>query len=194
MITAIDKETLTFLGKKKLTFNQFAMCLLLYHKDVAGVIQYTAEVGYLTGGTILNTQGKEINELDDLIERGIVQYVFRDKSDAQSLDNYSVTEKFTKGFMDRYKDAAEEFWKQYPDTFFIQGEEKRIARAVDYDEYAEKYIKIITYDFNRHLIMMNNIKVQLQKSRYALMGIIKYITSRPYENQEENVTKRSRSY
>lgn len=194
MITKIDKETLDFLGKKKLTFNQFAMCLMLYYKDTAAVIQYTTEVGYLTGGTIINSKGHEINELDDLVERGIVKWTSKDKENPQALDNYSVTSKFTVGFMDRYQEAADEFWKQYPDTFFIQGEEKRIAKSMDYDEFEEEYIKIITVDFKRHELMMKDVEVQLTKSKYASVGILKYIKSRPYDNVDTNVARKSRTY
>lgn len=188
MITQIDKQTLDFLAKKKLTFNQFCMCLMIYHQDVVGIIKYTNEIGFITGGTVMKPDKREVNELEDLIQRGYIRHSFVDKKDYFSLDNFSVTEKFTKGFLDRFDEYAEELWKLYPKEGMISNKTFP-AKSVDYDEYKDKYIGILKGDITIHELNMERLRTYIKTHQYAEMGIIKYIGSRHWENLTDNARK-----
>jgi hypothetical protein len=189
MITFIDKDTIDFLAKKKLTFNQFCMCLLIHQGDVAGILKYTAEVGFITGGTILKPDRTEVKELDDLLVRGYLKHDNIDKGDWYSLDNFTVTEKFTKNFLDQFDFKAKEFWDQYPVYMRINNEDKPYGRGVDYEEYKEKYIKILREDIHIHEKLMSIIQESKKKSKYAELKILNFIGSRPWENNAERTAK-----
>lgn len=189
MITRIDSQTLDFLAKKKLTFNQFCMCLLVFHQDVAGILKYTNEIGYITGGTVLRADRKEVNELEDLINRGYIKHTFLDKSDYYSLDNFSVTEKFAKGFLDRFEEYAKELWALYPKEGMINNN-TFTAKSVDYDEYKDKYTSILKEDIEIHKINIDRLRAYLKTHKYAEMGIMKYIGSRHWENLTDIANER----
>lgn len=191
MITSIDKETMAFLCKKQLTFNQFCMCLLIVQDDVAQIIQYSNEVGYLTGGTVMKPDQTIINELKDLIERGFLKFTFTDKSDRYSLDNYAVTEKFTKGFLDMFPVYVKELWDKYPDKIAFSEGDKNIAKAVNYEEYEEIYTKVLKKDISVHKQVMQAVG---RLGKYAPMKIDKFIQSRHYERVEEDGSKGIRLY
>lgn len=183
MITKIDEHTLDFLSKRKLTFNQFCICLLLYHQDVAAILKYTDTVGYLSGGTIKGKDGKQMNEMEDLIARGFIEHDNIEKDNWWSLDNFKVTEKFTKGFLDRFDAYASEIWHKYPKFLFINNE-KIPAKAVDFDEFKEKYIKILEKDLSVHEEALRCIELS-KKGEYASMKLMNYIGSRHWENLKD---------
>lgn len=186
MITQIDKETLDFLCKKKITFNQFCMCLLIMHKDAVAIIRYTNEIGFITGGTYRTPKNKEINELKDLLDRGFLKHDNIDKNDYYSLDNFLITEKFSKNFGDHYKEAAKEFWDAYPIAFNIKGVRTETARAVDYDEFEQKYMEIIKGDFGEHKRAME--KLSNMDKNYAQMKIMNFIGSKHWQNNSGATT------
>jgi hypothetical protein len=189
MITTIDKETIDFLGKKKLTFNQFCICLILYElldnpqTGVAKVLQYTEEVAYLTGGTVMKPDKSKVNELEDLVDRGFVRYNFVDKTDKYSLDNYTVTDKFTKGFLDNFKTYAKELWAVYPSKMWIQGEAKDVAKVYIYEEFEEDYTRILKTDINHHQKAVAAVKQMKAKTGgYAEINLKNFIGSRHWNN------------
>ncbi len=189
MITQIDKQTQDFLVKKKLTFNQFCMCLMIHNNDVSGIIRYTEEIGFLTGGTVVKPNGAEIKEFDDLIARGYIVYLGNsDRQNQNALDYYKVSEKFTKGFLDNFGDNARELWTTYPKEG-KQGESTFTAKSVDYDEFADKYIEIQKQDASIHEINMTRLRTYLKGNKYAQMGIMKYIGSRHWENLTDDARK-----
>ena len=108
MLTRIDKETLDFMSKKKLSFNQFCICLLIHNRDVAGIIQYTDRIGFLGSGTKVNPDKTEVKEITDLINRGFLRHAGTDKQNYYSLDNFDVTEKFTGGLIINAQKAVDE--------------------------------------------------------------------------------------
>ncbi len=183
MITEIDKETLNFISKKKLTFNQFCVCLLLYNKDFTAMQQYTHEIGYLTGGSYIKPNRDEVNEVEDLLARGFIIHEGRDKKNYYDLDNFTVTDKFTKGFIDKYEEACDEFWKLYPNNFFINGKESPTAKVMDYEEFKKVYINIIKSDFSLHSNIIGKIRIALSNSKYATMKISNYLASKQWENE-----------
>lgn len=189
MITNIDKQTQDFLAKKKLTFNQFCMCLMIHHNDIVGIIKYTQEVGFLTGGTVVKPSGTEVKEFEDLIARGYIMYLGNeDRANRNELDYYKVTEKFTKGFLDNFEENARELWTTYPKEG-KQGESTFVAKSVDYDEFKDKYIEIQKQDAAIHGLNMTRLKGYLKGNKYAQMGIMKYIGSRHWENLTDDSRK-----
>lgn len=182
MITSIDKETIDFLAKKKLTFNQFCMCLLVHYKDVASIIKYTNEVGFLTGGTVIKPNKKQVNELDDLVERGFIEYTFRRKDDKHHLDNYSVTEKFTKGFLDGFKEKIKQVWDMYPTYMIINNEEKPYGKS-DFEAFSDQYTKLLKEDVSVHEKIVIDLTERLKQSKYAAVKLSNYISTRLWETK-----------
>lgn len=188
MITQIDEQTLDFLGKKRLTFNQFCMCLMIYHQDIKGIIKYTNEVGFITGGTVMKPDKTEVNELEDLLKRKYLKHTFIDKNDYYSLDNFSVTDAFSKGFLDGFDECAKELWTIYPKQG-MQGNNIFPAKSIDYDEFKDKYIGILKSDITIHTTNIERLKTYLKSNTYAEMGLEKYIGSRHWENLADESRK-----
>jgi hypothetical protein len=189
MLYEIDKETIDFLCKHKITFNQFAICLLIYKKDTATIIRINEEIGVIGNYLIhkgVNSVGKKLfkTELDDLIDRGFITHVFVDKRDEYSLDNYIVNDKFKEGFLDEEGDMFEELWQAYPKMMYINGIEYP-SKTGDYEELKEKYIRLIKNSKRRHKEVLSKLEIHKSLNRYAFMGIEKYIGSRQWENVED---------
>lgn len=189
MLYEIDNETLDFLCENKLTLNQFAICLLVYKKDTATIIRISNEIGKLGDYLIPNgvdEQGKKKykKELIDLIDRGFIKLTFVDKDDRYALDNFEVTERFTKNFI-KDEDIFEEFWKEYPRFIFVNGLEYP-AKSTDYEELKEKYIKAIKNSRRKHKEIIEKLKEFKSTNNYALMGIEKFVGSRQWDNLSEN--------
>jgi hypothetical protein len=193
MITTIDKETLDFLGKKKLTFNQFCICLLLHEGDISKVIQYTAEVAYLTGGTVLTSETKKVNELDDLVAKGYVKFNWINKDDKWDLDNYAVTEKFTQDFLDKFKIYAKELWDLYPTDMWLNGEPKTVAKIYPYEDYEADYTKLLKTDISVHQKAVAPLK-EWRKANpcYAPINLKNYIGVRYWEQLKLQTDERPR--
>jgi len=182
MITSIDNETLNFLCKHELTFNQFCMCLLIHERNGAKIIKYISEVGFLTGGTIVKTNNREVNELNDLVERGYIKYTWKVKHDKHHLDNYSVTEKFTKGFLDKFKEAVKELWDTYPTYMLINGQEMPYGKS-DYEAFEEQYTKMLKVDISLHTTIMQDVLDNKKYSKYAPVKLSNYLSSRLWEGK-----------
>jgi hypothetical protein len=178
MITNIDKETIAFLCAKKITFNQFCICLMIHYEDLEGIIKYTAEIGYLTGGSVMKPNKKVVKELDDLLDRGFLSFKGQDRYD---LDNYEVTEKFTKGFLDTLNDKAKQLWNAYPAHILFGSDPKPVAKAVMYDDFEELYLKLLKQDVSVHETVMGVVK----KLTSAPMKIDKFVGSRHWENIQD---------
>lgn len=184
MITVLDAKTLDFIAKKKLTFNQFCICLLLYHEDVAGILKYTNEVGFLGSGVSYKPDGKtKVHELDDLIDRGYLIDLKIDKNNPTALDNYRVSEKFTKDFL-ADDSTALELWNLYPRHLSIQGRDVP-AKACDYEEFRDKYLKVIARNLELHSDIISKLQAYKRSHQYAEMTILKFVGSRHWENLNE---------
>lgn len=184
MITNIDDETLEFLMKKGLSFNQFCICLLVFHKNATAIIKYTAKIGYLANGSLLKPNGKtRVNELDDLVERGYLKLYREDLTgnERNALDNFLVTEKFTAGFLDDFKGKADEFYNTYPINILINNEPTPVAKIADVDQIKKDYIKLLKQDATIH----DKVMKQLRGIKYAKMKITNYLLSRYWEQTQD---------
>lgn len=193
MITKIDKETLDFLCEKSLTFNQFAICLLIYHKDVAKIIQYTEEVGYMGTATIVTKDGFSVMEIEDLLQRGFLLSHGLDKKEPWALDNFIVTEKFTKGFLIGTEDVFSELWQEYPKHILINNEEKP-TKVADYETLEEKYLKAIGYNLKKHQEVMRKLKLYKSSHQYAQMNLANFIGSKHWTELTDGHQPKSRIY
>ncbi len=183
MIYSIDKETIDFICEKGLTINQFALCLLIYHKDIAGILKYTNEVGYLGENIVINN-GKKMTEIEDLLARGFLLNQGLDRKNEYALDNFIVTEKFTKSFLLWIEDAAQELWYAYPKFLLIGGEEKP-TKVCDYDEFELKYLKIINNSYKKHQEILAKLKAFTSAHKYAIMNLMNFIGSRHWEDMPD---------
>jgi hypothetical protein len=166
--------------------------LLLHQRDIASIIQYTYEIGFLSGGTVIRPDRKKVNELQDLIDRNFLVHDLIDKEDIHSIENYVLTEKFLR-IIDvnaKYKQAAAEFWAKYPNIIHINGRDSATGKSVEYDDFVDKYTEILKKDFNLHKQIMEVLNKQVKASPYAQMGIMKYLGSKQWEG-ESNVQQQS---
>ncbi len=195
MIFEIDRETVKFISSKKLTFNQFAICLLIYQRDLASLIQYTTEVGHIGDclipiGKLPNGKTEYAKEIDDLVDRGFLKNTAKNQS--YDLDNFIVTTKFTKGFVDEYEFIAKEAFEAYPKHIFVNGDTFE-AKTLDYDEFAKKYIQAINGSVDEHKKEVMPHILSLRKAVYAKMKIMNYVGSRNWKGDKVNEPK-SRVY
>lgn len=199
MIGRIDKETVQFICKHKLTFQQFAICLLIYHQDIASIIQIQEENGgsKIGDGLIPVKFNKQTNKMDykheltDLVERG---YILNQNPVANEfiLDYFKITPKFTKDFLVDVLEAPQEAWNAYP-KFVLIGEKEVLAKTTDFDEFVKKYLKAINYTIKEHKIAMEDIAMIKKNSKYAPTGIEKWVGGRLWkERQGESSRPKSR--
>jgi hypothetical protein len=189
MIFEIDRETVNFVSSKKITFNQFIICLLIYQRDAASIIQYTNDVGIIGDCLIPLGDGKYIREIEDLINRGFIKTT---KEGVYDLDYLIVTTKFSKGLFDELDVAAREAFELYPKYIRVNTQDFE-AKACDFEDFAKKYLLAIGGSIKEHKdIVMPHIKA-LRKSGYAKMKIMNYIGSKNWKGEKVNEPK-SRIY
>jgi hypothetical protein len=196
MLTKIDKDTITFISKHKLTFQQYAICLLIYHKDTASMIQIEEEIG-LIGNCLLPLRTKDSNgkpqyksELEDLIDRGYI--INRGKSNKYELDYLVLTPKFTDSVLVNIHTAPKEIWNEYPRLISVEGKEFS-AKSCDFDEFCDLYLKAINWDISEHQRVKEAVKtIKEQGGNYAKMGIKKWVGSRQWDEMELTVKPKIR--
>jgi len=186
MIRDLDKETIDFLCKHKLTFTQFAICLLIHKQDVATIIKITQEVGFV-GTTRIKRGDTWVLEIQDLIDRKFIVNNFKDKDEEFALDNFELTNKFKDGFIFDEDEMAMEVFKLYPKHLYINGATAP-AKAADIEEFTQKYIKAINGNLKTHKKVLEHIAmIKRTNNNYALMGIMKYVGSRDWEEYDNSV-------
>lgn len=188
MIYELDKEMINFLCKKKISFNQFAICLLVYRKDTVSIIKIEEEFGKIGDCLIPLGNEKYISEIDDLIKRDFLEHDKHNKSLQYAIDNLVVTEKFLRDFIDPKQDLAQEFWDIYPKNLMINGMAVP-ATACDYDEFAVKYLKAIKSSPRLHREIIAKLKNVLESNPYAQMNILNFVGSRHWEQLDEQPAK-----
>jgi len=194
MINKIDEETLDFICRKNLTIGQFGICLMIYHKDVAGIIKYCEEIGYLGDSMITKKDGKTITEIDDLLERGFLLNHGLDKREEYALDNFVVTEQFTKGFLIGTEDVAQELWDAYPRYILINNEEKP-TKVCDFEDVEEKYLKTIQCNIKTHQSVIRKLENYKKTNKYAPCNLMNFIASRYWvDYMKDESAPKSRIY
>jgi len=191
MITDFDKETIDFLCTNKLTFNQFAICLLIFRDDTTTIIKITNEVNVIGDCMIPLGDGKYKTEMDDLIDRKFLLRVKEDKKEPYLLDNFRVNDKLKDIFT--LNDITQEFFDAYPAKLIVNGVEYP-ARSCDFDELEEKYIKAIKSNLAKHKEIVKKLTASKERSPYALTGIMKFIGARGWEEIEETFKAKTRGY
>ncbi len=196
MIYELDKETIDFLCKHKITFNQFSICLLIHKKNAAAIIQIGAEIGLI--GDCMIPVGKDREgkpkyktELKDLIDREFIEII--NPSHGNDLDNFKVTDKFKDGFVTNIELASEEFFETYPKSVIVNGTEFP-ARSCDFEEMSVAYLKAIKGSIKRHRAIIEQLQTEKQSNPYAKMNIMKYIGGRCWENNTETTKVKTRGY
>lgn len=194
MINKIDEETLDFICRKNLTIGQFAICLMIYHKDVTGIIKYFNEIGYLGDSLITKKTGEKVTEIDDLLERGFLLNHGLDRSNEYALDNFVVTEQFTKGFLIGTEEVAQELWEAYPKFILINNEEKP-TKVCDFEDVEEKYLKTIQCNIKKHQSIMRKLETYKKTNKYAPCNLMNFIASRYWEDyMKDESAPKSRIY
>jgi len=191
MITDFDEETIDFLCTNKLTFNQFAICLLIFRDDTTTIIKITNEVNVIGDCLIPLGDGKYKTEMDDLIERRFLLRVKEDKKEPYLLDNFRVNDKLKDIFT--LNGITQEFFDAYPAKLIVNGVEYP-ARSCDFDELEEKYIKAIKSNLAKHKEIVRKLTASKERSPYALTGIMKFIGARGWEEIEETFKAKTRGY
>ena len=188
MLVEIDKETVDFICKHKLTFNQLAICLFILKKDVTSIIKIKNEVCYI-GDCLIPTEDKEYKqELDDLIHRKFLIRKIHDKHEPYAFDNFTLNTNFAKEFRTP-QELGEEFFSHYPKLGIINGTEYS-AKACDFDDMVDKYYKSIKGSIRKHERIIELLKEN--GDRYATMNIMKYIGGRVWETDELSTKVKTR--
>lgn len=194
MIYELDKETIDFICKHKITLNQFAICLLIHKKDGAAIIQLNTELGVI--GDCMIPVGKKPDgktkykkELVDLIEREFIDIIY--PNHGYEIDNLKVTAKFTDEFITPLSLAPEEFFNNYPKTIYVNGIEYP-ARSCDFEDMAKAYIKAIKGSIKKHKLIQVSLETDKQTSQYAKVNIMNYIGGRVWESNQNTTTAKSK--
>jgi hypothetical protein len=193
MIFEIDKETIDFICKHKITFGQYAICLLIQKGDASTLLRLQEEVGHIGDCMIPLGKGKYKNEIEDLEDRGFLENTFVDKQDYFALDNFKVTPMFTKGLHAILKDAPQQFFDIYPTKLVVNGIEYS-ARTCDFDEMEEKYLKAINHSVTKHKEVIEKMTNFRKHNTYATVNIMKFIGARAWDELELTTKAKVRGY
>lgn len=188
MITEIDKETLDFICATKLTFNQFAICLMVAKGDKAALIRLGEEVGLIGDCLIKVGKDKYLNEVEDLEKKGYLINTFVDKNDYFALDNFKVSDKFLKQVTEPLASAAKEFFDAYPRRILVKGVEYP-ARSCDFDELEEKYLKAINNSIKKHRAVIAKMQAYTETTPYATLNIMNFVGARGWDDLKASTTK-----
>lgn len=196
MIYELDKETIDFICKHKITLNQFAICLLIHKKDTATIIRIGEEIG-VVGNCMIPTgvvegKTKYKKEIVDLLDRGFIITNFLDKNEPYALDNFILTDKFMEGFLTHETDMFTELWDEYPKFLHIQGLDYP-AKSTDFDDLQVKYIKAIKSSKKKHIEILSKLRSYKETNTYALMGIEKFVGSRHWDNMDAGSSPKIRT-
>lgn len=195
MLHELDEETIDFICKQQITFNQFAICLLIHKKNVATLLRINHEVSIIGDSRIpagKDKDGKRIykKEIVDLIERAFIINNFLDPEDKYALDNFIVTDKFTSAFPVETI-MFEEFWSAYPKSIQVGGVEYP-AKATDYDDLSSKYMKAIKGSKKKHREIIAKLEIHKETNPYAVMNIVNFVGSRHWENMSQQEKGKSK--
>lgn len=191
MIFDIDKETIDFLCKNKLTFTQYCICLLIHKKDATTIIKLQHEVGYIGDSLIAQEDGKYKTEFLDLVDRGFIKRIrTAPKGEPKLLDDFALTAKFEEDWIAPIERAPQEFFDVYPNHVLVNGIDYP-AKSCDFDEMSEKYLKAINHSIRKHREILPKIKALGQ---YAPVGIMKAIGGRLWDTLEVTAKAKSRGY
>lgn len=161
------KEWIEILCKLKISPNQYAICMLVYDKDVASTLKYYHE-----------NAGKQFTyaEIDELVDKEYLLRLSKDPKNYQ-LDYFTITEKFKSDFLIDEDDAGDEFWNTYPSWIWMNNR-KVSAKSCDKDELIENYNRKIKGKKKLHLKILETIKeYSLRNDGFAIMGIEKFVGS-----------------
>jgi len=190
MLLKIDSETVDFVCKHKITFNQLAICLFVLRKDVTSIIKIKHNVGYI-GDCLIPLTGEtatHIQEMDDLVNRKFLIRKLYDKNEPYAFDTFDLNPGFKKEFRTP-EEIGEEFFNSYPKTIIVNGVELS-ARTCDFQEMIAAYFHAIKGGIRLHENIVNLLK---EKGGYATVGIMKYIGGRVWETDEVNTKVKSRA-
>lgn len=190
MIFSIDKETIDFLCKNKLTFTQYFICLLIHKQDTTTIIRLQKEVDIIGDCLIAQGNGKYKSEFTDLVDRGfIVRIRTAPKGEPNLLDDFALTNKFREDWVDFLTLAPQEFFDAYPQHVLVNGVNFP-AKGCDFDEMSQKYLKAINNSVRKHKEVITKLK---SLGEYAPINIMKFIGGRMWETVEVSKAK-SRGY
>lgn len=190
MIAKIDKETVQFICKHRITFQQFALCLLIYHNDTASLIQIEEEIAHIGDCLIPTGKGDYKQEITDLIERGYL--INNNKKNEYVLDLFVLTPKFTNDFLVDISQAPQEAWDKYPKNLLINNQEVT-TKSCNYDEFVTMYLKAINWDIKQHKKALRDIELIKKQSKYAKVKIMNWAGGRLWNEREEEKTTKSKT-
>lgn len=176
----LEDETayVDFLCKHKITTNQFLILYLLYTERMVS----SKKLSYTKTGNIYKYSQENIGwareEVEDLIKKEFI--VDCNTTADLFFDKLILTEKFSElMFIDNYI-AWDELLDEYPEkviintgTFFL--------KAVDPDEWATKYIKIIKRSKKKHEEVIELVKWGVENGKVN-MRIDRFILGRVWES------------
>lgn len=195
MIIKIDRETIDFLCKHKLTFTQLGICLLIYHQDTAAVIKLQDNVRTIGSALLEQPNGKYKSELRDLIDRGFIEQISNSPnlSNPLAFDNFRLNKDFSKEFLVPSGTIVEELIDAYPKKLYVNGVEFP-ATSCDFDKLEAAYIKAIKGSLKKHGEILKKLTAYKERNSYAQVGIEKFVGGRLWETLEETIKSTSRGY
>lgn len=158
------KRVLRFLIKKKLTFDQFAICWMIETKDIEGFSEYCREVG--------NFSQRDFQYLIDN------DYLLNLNADGKlNIANLIVTPKYTKEVFIDGETALNEIIAIYPKSFKIDGKVWSTLNC-DLGLLRLDYEKIIKNNKYKHEEILEKTKIMVERMKNGetnYRGIGKYI-------------------
>lgn len=195
MLNKIDKETIDFICKYKLTFTQLGICILIHQQDGAAIIKVNQEVGSIGDCLIEQANGKYKTELNDLINRGYITQINTSPqlSNPYGFDNFRLVDFISRELMTPLEEAFQELIDNYPEKILVKGMEYP-ARACDFEELEKSYLKAIKNSVNKHKQVIARLIAYRERNDYAEVGITKFVGGRLWESLEVATKPKVRGY
>lgn len=195
MLHKIDKETIDFICKHKLTFTQLGICILIHEQNGSVIMRVNKEVGMIGDCLIEQDNGKYKTEINDLIDRGFIKQISTspELSEPFAFDNFKLSDFVTRELMTSLEEAAQELIDNYPSSVLVGGIEYP-ARSCDFEELEKNYLKAIKSSVNKHRQVIARLIAYRERNTYAQVGITKFVGGRLWETLEDTTKVKSRGY
>ena len=164
------KKLTSLLIKYNLSPEEFYILDALYKKEHRALKDYIESRGNFN-----------IKILETLEEKEYIQYWGKDGT--YNVTDILVTDKFYNNIYIDSEIAGDEFFKTYPSFISIDGK-MIMSKKCDRDLYVEKYCKDIGFDKERHIKIIEGLKIAKAKSLIN-MAIRNFIDSQMYDILEE---------
>ena len=176
------EQYVNFMVDNYLTQQQLLLLYCLYFRREDLLVKYKERFDISPDTPVIGDTAR-----DELIDRGFLKVVGKGKT----IDDYSVTEKFSDVFVSPYT-AGNEIWDMYPGKVTRDGKVFTLT-LMDVNEFRKIYAERINYDLEEHKQVKLDLQYALDRQQICF-GIEKFVRSEYWRKIREERLGTSEQY